>query len=380
MPVLFFLPWVRCTTPIELDEVRLVPYVRRKQPGQLGIVTQEMIDAVLSRYGDRKYGINRDTAHPITSACMFVWDGDYRDGAPELSEDEIQSRLSFGQAFAFAAVANRQYRSHVQYCNADTLAFVAQPFTTAAPSNVSVYSRRRDGAAYNMIGTSAGLPVFMRPAHVEAHPRIDYDDRLLRALLSEIKAVTSSVSDAIALFLRANTDAIEVPVSAEIVMLRAAFESLLDATHKTPSLRAAINTHFSHDLSDPKWASGDLNEAAWRARWPKNVERPLDAWIQDFCAARNANAHGPRAEQTETVWSVHEHMLFGSWLFPLVVKGVLATQGVYEMSWLDRHFRREFERFFAHRLFASAKRGEINWTGVERDLRFDDIARRMYPY
>ncbi len=338
-----------------------------------------MIDSVLSRYGGRKYGIKRDTAQSITEASIVVWDEDRGDSVAELSDEQIQQRLAFGQAFAFSVMSMRRYSGHSGYCNSDTVTFVAQPFLKSAPSNVAVYSRRRDGASNNMIGTTEGLPVFMRPAHVELQPKIEIDEQLLAAITTASNRIGQRIGDSITLYLRANTDAREVPVLAEIVMLRAAMETLLGADHRTSSLRDAFNEHFRLDLTPPCWEQGDISEGQWRRRWPTNVNRPLDAWVQDFCASRNASAHGPSGEHSDPIWSVHEHMLFGSWLFPLIVKGVLAREGSYEMSWLDKKFRSEFERFFAYRLFVSKTYGKINWTEVEDDMRMADIARRMYP-
>jgi hypothetical protein len=374
---LFFLPWVSCSEPVHLGAVCLIPYVRKKRPGLLGRITQEMIDAVLGRYGDRKYGINRDTAQPISKATIVCWKCD--NDTEDVSEE---TAAAFGQALTFSALSRRRYGSHARYYNADTLTLVAQPFHEASPHQLSVYSRRRDGGCNNLIGTSAGLPVFMRPIHVEMNPVIEIDEELVFAITNlSNPSLRDRVSTSIALYNRANTDAIDVPAASEIVMLRAAMETLLDASFRSESLRNALNAHLRGELDAPMWHEGDLSEGTWRARWPNDVDRPIDAWIQDFCASRNTSAHGnARSAPADTVWSVHEHMLFGSWLFPLLVKGVLADSGVYTLNELDRQSRKECERFFAYRIFRLVKGEKLAWSLVEDELLLRDIARRMYPY
>jgi hypothetical protein len=185
----------------------------------------------------------------------------------------------------------------------------------------------------------------------------------------------------IEVFLRANTDA-SVPERAEIVLMRVAFETLLNASHKTSDLLKRFSDHFKAELPVPPiWHAGKYTEVVWRTRWPKQTERPLDAWVQDFCAARNSAAHGSIGAKGATIWASPHHLLFSSWLFPLTVRGVLASAGKYTFSAEDIALRAGFEAFFAHDIFAPCKKDEpeLFWSKIERSLLFPVWAKRLYP-
>ena len=74
------------------------------------------------------------------------------------------------------------------------------------------------------------------------------------------------------------------------------------------------------------------------------------------------------------------HLLFASWLFPLVVKGVLASAGLYRLTEDDLALRRGFEAFLAHDVLARAEvdKPELRWSKVERSLLFPVWAKTIY--
>ena len=91
------------------------------------------------------------------------------------------------------------------------------------------------------------------------------------------------------------------------------------------------------------WHKGSLDEQWWCKHWDKHVNRPLDAWVNDFCAARNAAAHGPANGEKGSIWPRHNHLIFSAWLLPLIVKKLLAQSGLYEFTAEDKVARAGFE-------------------------------------
>lgn len=362
-----------------MGEVRLVPFEREMQPGSLGCATQSMIDAVLANYGDRSTLAKEGFARPVQRATLIEWPAD--DAITELSEDELASRFSIGQWLTFSALAGRSYGSHWGYCNADDMQLVAQRFDPARPGAIALTSRRRDGAARNYMSPHGEAPIFTRPHHAQAN-RIELDVPLIKGLLAVSDPdLRERLLSSVTVFNRANTDGNGFPPASEITLLRVAFETLLGSGHETKNLQAATNTHFSGELPQPPvWADGQLTEAVWRATHPRFVARPLDAWIQDFCAARNRSSHGksPAAEERPApVWSIHNHLLFGSWLFPLMVKKVLADAGHYTLSELDQDRRSGMELFFAHDILSLDSDERLLWSHVEDQLRYAELGRAV---
>jgi hypothetical protein len=167
----------------------------------------------------------------------------------------------------------------------------------------------------------------------------------------------------------------------EMILMRVAFETLLDSTHETGDLRQRFRGHFQGEVPEPPvWSAGQLDETRWRARWPKNVERPLDAWLQDFCAARNSAAHGPRGTREPPLWQRHNHLLLSSWLFPLMVKKTLATEDLYQLSPEDEAARRSFEKFLGHDLLSYVDEDgrSLWWSRVESEILLPVVAARIF--
>jgi hypothetical protein len=378
VPVLFFLPWVATREEIQLGSMRLVPYVRGEAPGELHGVAQGVLDGIFGSYGNQAFNHSRTSAH-VTHSTIITWENDAE--RSDLSDEQITSRLEMANYLAFSALSQRRFCSLYEYCNSDGYQVVAQRFSEERPGDTTLTTRRRDGRGQHFVG-SAEIPRFIRPQHVDGRLTLSLDAPLAVALLGlpdgELK---KRISEAIDVFLRANTDSSTMQERSELVLMRVAFETLLDSSHDTPGLRRCFRKHFQAELPvKPTWATGSLNEAQWRARWPKNVERPLDAWVQDFSAARNAAAHGPHGESEPTVWQRHNHLLFSSWLFPLMVKKLLAVEGLYELQEEDVVARCGFEAFFAHDLlaFADGEHRDLWWNRVECKLLLPVYANALF--
>lgn len=193
-------------------------------------------------------------------------------------------------------------------------------------------------------------------------------------------ALQEMLSSAISVFNRANTDADAFPYVSEITLLRVAFETLLGAGHKTKTIRVELNKHFASELpSLISWTQGKYSESVWRATYTKDVQRPLDAWLQDFCAVRNRGAHGTNNGNVHPVpiWSINNHLLFSSWLFPLIVKKVLSDAGYYQLSELDKECRASFEDFFAYDILTQDAKGQFYWSVVDDKLRLRELGREL---
>lgn len=366
MAALFFLPWTSVTDELRIASMRLIPYERGRLPGELLGIPQKALDGVLGNYGDR--GRGTQAAEPIHQAALLIWDNDA--AGLDVSDIEIQHRLVQGSYLAFSALAGRTLCSTSGYYNADTLQIVAQRFDVGSPTRSCITTRRRDGGTQNMLAGRRGLK-FIRPCHVDNSPRISLDVPLLEALLrmpdGELK---QSIDEAIVAFLRANTDASSMDERSELILMRIAMDTLLGAPHDKAAFRRAINEHF-HELTNPPiWHKGSLDESTWCKHWDNNVERPLDVWVHDFSAARNAAAHCPTTARKGNLWPRHNHLLFATWLMPLIVKKLLAQAGLYELSAEDKVAREGFEVFLAHDLlaFADEKGDTVWWQKAESEL------------
>lgn len=379
MTILFFMPWVRIKEPAQVGPLLLTPYTRNKLPGEHGLFPQSAYDGVLGRYGDLTYAGTKERIKPVQSAVIVTWPDDAAETI--VDNDQGSDRLIDGQFLTFCALANRGYW-HGTYVNSDTLTMIGQPFSLESPAALTVRSRMRNGHLYNHVGMSEGIPVHMRPMHAALGYNLRIDIHLFAALLgARDRPIYSRLVDAVLLFNQANTDSTTMPPNAEVIMLRAAFETLFGINHESKELRRAFSAHFRHPTTEPEWHDGPLTEKIWRERWPKNVARPLDAWVQDFCNVRNTNAHGRSGptQHAPSIWNLANHLMFASWILPLVVKQLLADEGLYTLSQSDTDYRQQFEKFFSRDILALTSFEKMFWTEVDEEISLTDIARRMYP-
>lgn len=364
MPTIFFMPWVHTRDAIELGDVRLLPYTRGSKPGTVGKVTQAMFDAVLGRYADKAYLPSDSMATSVRDATIVEWKGE--EFGLELSDDQISERMSIVQLLAFCAVSNRTYDALARYCNSDGVAVFGQKFDSQRPLALSYGTRRRDGGTNHMVSEDHARPLFLRPPHVSDPLIVEFDVSLFISLRKVLDADQMAViHDAVSLFNRANTDASEVPDSVELVMLRAAYETLLQSGFKAADLKQKLVDHLKEELVEPDWESGSFTKSDWVNRWPgKNEDQtPLEMWVDDFCAARNASAHGINLAKPHQppIWSIHNHLMFASWLFPLLVKKILETAGLYELDVDERDCRAQLENFFAYDVSERDEHRRLNW-------------------
>jgi len=368
MSVLFFFPWVASRGELQCGELSIIPYEREQAPKEMNGISQEIIDAVLGNYGDVAYPPQPNAFTNIKQATLLRWTSD-ADGL-DLSESQIFDRLEQARYIAFCALAQRRFCSHDGYCNAAGYEVIAQRFVVERPNSISITTRRRDGFTQTYISRTS-TPRFIRPEHVNSRLHLGFDEKLLRALLRlPLGGLKKRIDEAISTFLLANSDSPSMPANTELVLMRSAFEALLNASHRAADLRNKIYGHFANEVTNPPvWGTGVFTEAIWRKRWPQNT-RPLDAWVQDFCNARNSAAHGSKSNGLPSIWRSQNHLLFSSWLFPLMVKKILVDAKIYQLSDEDLAFRKRCEEFLAHDLLSRVQEGsdERWWSRVESKI------------
>ena len=386
MPTLFFMPWTHLKAAGHVGPISFVQYQRGLLPGALGNTAQSTLDAVIGNYADHAFIQHEDSTIPVEKAVILRWPGDDECDSL-LSDDEINERLQQTQMLTFAALSERQFGDHWKYCNTDGLAITAQHFTESNPAGTALTTRRRDGSSLSYMSGGRGKPIFLRPLHVTDKYALDVDSNFALALLTTPDGpLRNRLSDAITLFNRANTDANEVPPSAEIVFMRAALETLLEASHTSSDLKAKLLKLMSPHIGPVEWRDVHISPTTWKERWKDEV-RPLSAWVRDFCHWRNEGAHGnSRGEKHPApVWSLWNHLLFTSWFMSRIVKILLADEGLYTLTRDDKEELENIELFFTFDILARDEKELMFWHAALahlQDLRLgrelDEIARTEF--
>jgi hypothetical protein len=273
------------------------------------------MDAVLHAYAERP-------KHRVRDATIVELD-DWKSGS-EPTESILQRLRSAIDAFAFGALAHRRFFGNVGYCCADNFALIVQRFSSTDLGHYAYSTRRRDGGTTNV--WSSNEFAFQKPLHVHHPMGLGWDAMLLAMLL---KTTQEHWLDAIIEFNRANTDSPDVPIHVEMVMMKSAFERLLEIDQNVNSFVRALAARVGALQADVSVA-GPLT-TRWTDARP-TAKRPLDAWAKEFCARRGSAAHGGKRKAAHYVWSEHAHLAFAAVLFPLLLRKVAADAGEYALT------------------------------------------------
>lgn len=378
MACLFFLPWCQISEPLQVAGIHFIPYERTKRPGQLGMFSQSQLDAVLGNYGEPPRGGELQPWVPRRNAVLLHWDRSIF--GEDVGDDVMDVRRLQGEILTTAALSARSYGSFARYTNSAEWLLVGQKVDMSAPASVVAESRRRDGGLRRHFSTSIPRQHFTRPLHVAGDRIFDIDQVLFEALLQS----TSSprllhLIDAVVTFNAANTDAggHSKLDAVDLVLMRAAFETLLQASHRSRDLKDKLLRLSHKNRPLKRWTPGPVGRTQWQARWKDEV-RPLAAWTEDFCATRNSAAHGQTNSGTHPppVWSRINHLMFSSWLFPLLLKRVLVDAGIHALSECDRFYLSHCERFITSNVAEfDEKTGRLQWGNVEAVLELEWLAR-----
>jgi hypothetical protein len=370
MSMLAFFPWYHTEESFQAGEYHFLRYVREEEPVGSATKLQKQLDGVR-----RPYRVTR--AEPIGHATLVQIDG--KELTTDLSEDEVSGLFVLAELLAFAGLASREF-FHWNYWNRDNFHLVVQAFRSPV-RGVAVSSRRRDGQATSYL-TGGSYRVFL-PSHVHLPVRMELDVDLLTALLAaRDSSLWPQLLEGITNFNLANTDSDVVRPEVEAVLMIGAFERVLDCTRgREEELAERLESSFSPAVPlTPRDCSRESTNRRVTEDFSKRGS-VRDGWIRDFFRLRGNLAHGRIQPKYSSIWSLHEHLLLGAYLLPLLVKQVLAREGYLSVTPGLLASLDVFEQLACESPFAPlpdrASNAEHPWRKIQRDGRFGAEVRRF---
>lgn len=329
MPTLAFFPWLNVKDDVTVGGFKLIKYQRGQKPGGS---EQVIIDSVLKPY-------LVTTARSIQAATLLTKEGGGM--IDDISETEHGKLFTFSELVAFTTLAERRFFNNFQYTNRDAAALVIQMFKADEPGgSVVIFSRRRDGHVKALV--SSGAYKILKSHHIDiAVPGIELNQSLLRALTDlQTRSEFREVYEAILSFNRGNTDSDFSPQEMEAINIVSSFERLLGCYGDAAAKRfgqvwnpaAPVPANMCRRIQPEK-----LSE--------KNIAQ---VWLADFIGYRNKFSHGVMDNPQNPIWTLQEHLLLGSFVFPLLVKIFLKSYRVYELSDRDKLTINMFESAVCH--------------------------------
>jgi len=176
------------------------------------------------------------------------------------------------------------------------------------------------------------------PVQAVAVPRLTLNEPLYRAL-AELRRRTLEAeridhwgawSESIYSFNLANTDGERIGRHMEWVLMVSAIERLLRARSSAADVANKVTAAlFSNKVPD------------------HSASELVSRWANEFYRLRNDFAHGKLRSRQPRTWNAACHLLLGAIVFPLLVKNLLAREGIYGMTENDRAEAVAFSRFAA---------------------------------
>lgn len=367
MSMLAFFPWLKLNKDdeeIDLEKVKLIPYIKGKLPGKGRNEVQLTCDKIFEPYIVSIIKPTEDSPTQLESIndCTILLLKD-KELFQDYDEDEKTFLFSIAEIIAFSGISKREYfvGNLGFYCNRDDFTFIILGFREN-PAGVQIATRRRDGKMTSYI--SEDVYKVLRPHNIKyGFLPVKFDIPLIKSLLIAQEKLDgenwSLFADAIFHFNRANTDSDQITQHQEVVLIISAFERLLDCN------RGKENELVKKFLDTFKPEENLYITKSTRTKDSKSKnsnETLRERWMRDFFRLRGEYAHGKKTSKKNAIWKTHEHLLLGSYLFPLVVKCKLKKDGFYTLSEEDTCDINVFEGLANADLFTNTQKwNDIRW-------------------
>ncbi|MFH5886453.1 hypothetical protein ACG2F4_19290 [Halalkalibaculum sp. DA3122] len=335
MSYLILLPWLRIGGTYRLGEFEL---------GTLQVEEPERfdIDPELLRDALDPFRVNREL--PIKK-FTYVCKGDQL--LNNYSEAELDKFSLFHEILVISGLANRQFFNPFLYCNTDQFDYYIRNLNDE-DNFVTISGRRRDGNTQNFISDEALIVV--RQPHIPSKPiPFQLNQNLIHSLIEASQELRDrdwgKIYNSILSFNRSNTDNAKISQVQEIILMRSAFEQLISDRNLTDDFETLLSGYV--DLK----SIGEYPDLFQRES-DEEVEEESSissVWMDEFTRIRNIVAHGHDISDRNFRWPLREHLLLGSFIYPVILKTKLREHGICELTDYDMIYFRAFEELCTKR-------------------------------
>jgi hypothetical protein len=373
-----FMPWLSLAKSQSVAGVSFVPFMTANgDPSAELSDVAEPLRAIFASYIDRKgKAIRNCVVAVVPNSGWNVRDADF-------------DRVQWAATLLFLAcwAANDYFpRFFGPYSNSSSFRLVWQRFG-GDPVWVSLVSRRRDGRTIDG-GYKHGEVKFSAPLQCRFQDAALIDEGLLAALEADESCVTMGrLHGALPFVALANTDDDLITGGAEAILMGSAFEQLLRGDASAYKLGRTFGGWFRRfgsvtveqarlsrpgieiDTSRPEYATA-------QPKW--YVHRK---WMEELYDLRTQSVHKGTTHGRTWGWSVEEHLVMAAWVFPLVVKVLLESEGHYKLTEDDVGHCLAVDKFLSITGWGEeANNGPTRWHDVVsktiRDYKFDQVMKR----
>ncbi len=321
---LAFLPWYHISESKTIGRYTLHPYRQGSQESE-PIQDPIAINNILTCYLERPF-VRSDCESEESSVQNATI---IRPDKLDFSLEDLEDLAPLQYVIALCAISNRDFRLDSPYLCSENLRIFVQNYPYPVPDSFSpvVSIPRKNGPGQHAFAEGKFREI--KPSYVPKHDLnrnnpLNFDGTLAERLWSfyigdknmkttwEKKLYPSLFS-----YYWANTDGL--PKETELIYSHAAIERLLlgDRFGAKPLTKALENF-----LQQKSVAFDSINDSprTWQSNNPKDSKSISGVWLNEITQVRNNFAHGKLSYPNNCTWTLDEHLLLSSFIYPLLLK------------------------------------------------------------
>lgn len=324
---LVLLPWLKIGEDLQLGNYRFLRWPRGDS--EIDPRFNKSLNDISSMY---KY-VNGRVESPQT-----IMIDSSRECFIRIEGEERRPYVEAAVLLTMCLIGENQYFSRGNYINSSLTEVHFQNFSLGEDF-VAFTSQKRNGSVSDMGYKFKEITITTPPGcrvHTGCSSLSSEWLESLGSVLSKNTHLDRLIIEASDLFGQANTDSPNVLISTEIVAMANAFDRLFpkyDGRYKLSEKVSkildrwqAVSTRNSNRLSEK---GVDFSKIDRRVNDDWKLIR---YWMYELYCFRNYYVHGNDLSRHKWSWDANEHLLMGSYIFPLLIKVLLANEGKYELT------------------------------------------------
>ena len=334
MSEIAFFPWFHIVESIQIGEFELLKY-----NSDSSFKIQSDLNNIIGQfYTHEEKKVNNCVILKIEGKELGI----------DFNEEERRKIFLFSELLTFSGLSARSFFIPLfgGYSNKDVYQIIVRRFQKS-DGGYKVQNRRRDGTTNTIVlGKERKI---RRPQHIQSFFKIPINYNLLSSLLNgneEIEDKTwKGIYESIINFNLANSDRQEIREELEINLLFSSLERLLDVGKSQKKLLSRFKKLISPTNSIIPENCDRIKKLQPNRYNKSNTLRVL--WLKDLNKLRDNLAHGKFDNNYPSRWSIHEHLLYNSFILPICMKKVLSKYNLYELTETDIDSIELFEKYLS---------------------------------
>ena len=334
--LLVYMPWYLMERELQLGDYVISPfYLSGHKNLTFFQGMEDVTKAITVNHLERPYTSNDRQEFPIKHCSIVRKNGEAY--GYQFSQGEQDEITILQYIVALSGISNREFLQQNLYLCSENFKVFFQKFTHpfAPPFTPAITTKRKDGSKGTAF--SDGLFREIKPWHIASQAlapnknyRLHFDEGLAKCLWTIYKTPANvqiwenHIYPSVFSFYLGNTDGLSHQV--EVIYSVSAIEKLLLGTkfylHELVTEFQNLITASGLIIIFPNATTRNWTSLSYknRSNVVTSASNIFEAWLIESKHVRNNFAHGNAVNRSSLIWTVDEHLLISSFVYPLLLK------------------------------------------------------------